>query len=162
MSLTQFCTAYTYSFPILIICRVLHGIFASALNPLTFSLIRDNFPAEKRGTANSILTSSNYISIALSSISIMVINQVGWRGSYAIMGGFGAVSALMTLLFVKKAPPVAVLEQVKTSKKARITEFFNSLKEINSHPVCKNLYIAGAMRSVASMAITCFLPVFFS
>ena len=90
----------------LVAARMLHGIFSSSLNPLTFSLIRDNFPAERRGTANSVLMSANYLSIALSSITIMIINSVGWRGSYAIMGGSGILAALLSLLVIKKAPPI--------------------------------------------------------
>jgi MFS family permease len=85
---------------------MLHGIFSSSLNPLTFSLIRDNFSEENRGTANSVLMSANYLSIALSSITIMIINQVGWRGSYAIMGASGLFSAILAFLVIKKAPPV--------------------------------------------------------
>ena len=172
MSMTQFATASTFSFPVLVAARMLHGIFSSSLNPLTFSLIRDNFSAENRGTANSVLMSANYLSIALSSITIMIINQVGWRGSYAIMGGSGILAAILSMIIIKKNPPCVEPKlvdskpvesaQVDAKPKNGISDFLSSLSEINRHPTCKNLFLAGAIRSVASMAITCFLPVFFS
>ena len=43
------------SFAVLGVMRVLHGMLNSASNPLSFSLIADYFPPEKRATANSII-----------------------------------------------------------------------------------------------------------
>jgi len=48
-------SAVTKSFFVLAVMRVFHGILNSSSNPLSFSLIADYFPPEKRATANSII-----------------------------------------------------------------------------------------------------------
>jgi MFS family permease len=59
--------------------RILHGAISAPINPLSFSLVADYFPPEKRSRANAILTTGNYLGIALSSISILLIKKNGWR-----------------------------------------------------------------------------------
>lgn len=81
--------------------RFLHGALSSFINPLCFSLLADYFPPDRRGTANSILSSANYLAISLSSMTILLIKNYGWRASYTIMGGFGLVGALLGTLFMR-------------------------------------------------------------
>jgi MFS family permease len=78
-SLSTFLTGSVNSFPLLCAMRVLHGSMNSATSPLTYSLVADYIPPERRATANSILSSAIYIGIAMSSISIMLIQKTGWR-----------------------------------------------------------------------------------
>ena len=82
--------------------RILLGVFESACNPLAYSLIRDYFPPSKRSTANSILTSSIYLGGALSSLSILLIQQTGWRGDYYLTGGAGVAAGIASLVLLKE------------------------------------------------------------
>jgi len=93
-------TASINSFACLVLFRVLHAIISSAINPLGFSLIADLFPSDKRSTANSILSSAIYIGISLSSITILLIKNFGWRSSYLAMGGSGMLFAGFIALFM--------------------------------------------------------------
>jgi MFS family permease len=54
--------------------RVCHAAFNSTIQPLIYSLVGDYFPVNQRGMANAILQSASYIGIALSSISLALIN----------------------------------------------------------------------------------------
>jgi MFS family permease len=54
--------------------RVCHAGFNSTIQPLIYSLVGDYFPVNQRGMANAILQSASYIGIALSSISLALIN----------------------------------------------------------------------------------------
>jgi MFS family permease len=67
---------------------------------MCYSLVSDYFPPDKRTTANSILSSANFVGIALSSMTILLIKEIGWRGSYMAMGGMGILGSLM-LFFLK-------------------------------------------------------------
>ena len=67
---------------------------------MCYSLVSDYFPPDKRTTANSILSSANFVGIALSSMTILLIKQVGWRASYMAMGGMGLLGGLL-LFFIK-------------------------------------------------------------
>lgn len=100
--LTQFLTGSVTSFPLLCVMRSLHGACFSLTIPLLSSILRDYFPLEKRGTANSILYSANYFGTALSSISVMIISAFGWRATYGLMGVFGLVVGLTSMLFVRE------------------------------------------------------------
>jgi MFS family permease len=93
-------TAGINSFTCLVIFRVLHGIISSAINPLSYSLVADLFPSDKRSTANSILSSAVYVGVALSSLTILLIKNFGWRNSYFIMGGSGMLFAGFIALFM--------------------------------------------------------------
>lgn len=81
--------------------RILHGAFSAAINPLSYSLIADYFPPEKRSRANAILTTGNYLGIALSSITILLIRVYGWRSSYFLMGIFGVLGGGLSFVLMK-------------------------------------------------------------
>ena len=102
MSLMQIGTGALNSFAVLALFRFLHGAISSSVNPMCYSLVSDYFPPDKRTTANSILSSANFVGIALSSMTILLIKEVGWRASYMAMGGMGLLGGL--LLFFLKNP----------------------------------------------------------
>jgi MFS family permease len=52
------------------------------VNPLSYSLVVDYVPPNKRSTANSILAMATYTGISLSSLSILLIKSHGWRWAY--------------------------------------------------------------------------------
>lgn len=54
-SLTMGVSGFVNSFAVFALMRVFHGMLNSASNPLSFSLIADYFPQDKRATANSIV-----------------------------------------------------------------------------------------------------------
>ena len=97
--------------------RFIHGAVSSAINPLAFSLVSDYFPPEKRTTANSILGGANFVGIALSSMTILLIQQVGWRASYIAMGGMGLIAGSMLMLLKH---PVLYFSPINFIKFSRI------------------------------------------
>ena len=145
---------------------------SSAVNPLAFSLMSDFFPPEKRSTANSVISSGNFIGIALSSMTILLIKSVGWRASYVVMGLFGMFGALGATLFLKNPPrgrfdPIPTPEEKEKSdakeaaKPKGFGNFMGSMSELNDDPVCKNVFWAGSIRSFGSAIVTAFIPVYF-
>ena len=82
--------------------RVLHSILNTSSNPLSFSLIADYFPPENRTTANSIIQAGNYIGVGVSSLSILLITQFGWRAQFGIMAGLSAILGLASMTLVKE------------------------------------------------------------
>ena len=94
-SCTHLYAGLTSSFGVLCLMRVLHGAMSSATDPLAYSLVADYYPADKRGTPNAILSSGNFIGIALSCMSILFIKNFGWRATYLIMGGIGISMAII-------------------------------------------------------------------
>lgn len=90
------------SFGVLFAMRVFEGILSSATNPLSFSIIGDYFPPDKRATANSIIHSGSYIGNAMSSISILLISSLGWRSTYGVVAGVSALAAVLISTLIKE------------------------------------------------------------
>jgi MFS family permease len=100
-AMTMGAAGFMDSFAILAGSRVLLGIISSIFNPMSFSLLTDYFPAEKRTTANSIVQAGNYVGWGLSSISIMAIKQFGWRTTYGALGSAALITSALFALFVR-------------------------------------------------------------
>ena len=90
------------SFLVLASMRTLHGMLNAASNPLSFSLVADYFPADRRATANSLVQAGNYIGGGFSSLSILLITSYGWRNAYGVLCAVGALSAFALWAFVKE------------------------------------------------------------
>jgi MFS family permease len=175
LSMFQISTGLTSSFLALALFRFMHGAVSSATKPLAFSMVADYFPQDKRSTANSILSGANFIGIALSSMTIILIKNIGWRASYCVMGGLGLIGATLAALVIKNpirgqfdrvlsAKEKMEAEAKKAAKKNKpkgFRDFLSQMSEINKNPVCKNIFIAGYLRTMGSMIVTAFVPVFF-
>lgn len=76
--LSQFLTGAIPNFNVLFGMRMLHGAANSATSPLMYSIVADVVPPERRATANSFISTAVYAGISLSSLSILLIRQIGW------------------------------------------------------------------------------------
>ena len=101
-SSTTMIQAYYPNFYVFIAMRIILGILESFSNPLAYSLIRDMFPPMQRSTANSSIQSSIYLGSALSSLNIVLIDNLGWKQTYYIIGLFGIVAGVLTVLLVSE------------------------------------------------------------
>lgn len=95
-------TGWINNFPMFVILRILLGIACAFCNPAAYSLIRDFFPPTRRGTANSIYSSGIYIGNALSSASISLIANYGWRKDFIIPGYIGIALGIVGIVFLRE------------------------------------------------------------
>ena len=95
-------TGAVNSFAVLGVMRVFHAILNTSSNPLSFSLVSDYFPPDKRATANSLIQAGNYIGVGASSLSILLITKFGWRATFQIMGLIGGLFGLATMTLIKE------------------------------------------------------------
>ena len=91
-------TGYINNFYVFVGLRVALGIACATCNPPAYSLIRDYFPPTRRATANSIYSSGIYIGNALSSLSISLISDYGWRSDFMIPGFIGVAFGVIGIL----------------------------------------------------------------
>ena len=177
-SLTMGISGFVNSFAVLAIMRVFHGAFNSATNPLSFSLVSDYFPPDRRATANSIIQAGNYIGVGASSLSIILISSFGWRVAYGVMAALGMVGGLATMLFVREPERGRFLDNETKKKEAEkkkkaeeeaaknkgknpIKAFFENIGLVFSLPCARNTLIASSLRNFGGMCVSSFLPVFF-
>lgn len=85
---------------LLIVFRILLGIFESACNPPAYSLIADYFHPNQRAFANSIYSLGIYIGGALSSLTLLFITGLGWRWTYLLVGFIGGGAGILGIIFI--------------------------------------------------------------
>jgi MFS family permease len=131
-SLTMGISGFIDSFIVLAAMRIFHGMFNSATNPLSFSLVSDYFPPDKRSTANSIIQAGNYIGVGVSSLSILLISTFGWRAAYGAMAAIGIAGGLATMLFVKEPERGRFLDEATKQKEAEQKKKKAAAEALNS------------------------------
>mmetsp|Transcript_20859 Transcript_20859/g.14982 ORF Transcript_20859/g.14982 Transcript_20859/m.14982 type:complete len:248 (-) Transcript_20859:1209-1952(-) len=105
--LWSLCTALSGladTFGTLLFLRMGLGIFQAFCGPAAYSLITDYFPPEKRTTANAVYSLGIYIGFALTNFSILLLDAVGWRRTYAIIGIVGMLSGFVSFFVIKEPP----------------------------------------------------------
>ena len=90
------------NFYLLYVWRAMLGIFEAPFSPSAYSIIADYFPPEKRGTANSFYNGAIYLGGALSSLSVVLINAVGWKITFAMIGIIGIGCGFLALFIVRE------------------------------------------------------------
>jgi len=169
-------TGFIDSFFLLGAMRVLHGMLNSSSNPLSFSLIADYFPPENRATANSIIQAGNYIGVGVSSFSILLITQFGWRMQYGIMAALSGILGLACMALIKEPERGRYLDEATKRKEAEkkaekerakaeggnpLAAFIKNIGVVFTLPVAKNVLMASSLRNFGGMIVSSFLPVFF-
>lgn len=169
--------SFVDSFFLMALMRPALGLVSSAYNPLSFSLLAEYFPPERRTTANSILQAGNYMGWGVSSLSILAIKKYGWRYTYGIVGAVAAAVGLATIAFVKE-PVKKVKDTMDKNKKANEVEAdadvdygytkdeLEAMKDkpysyLLSNPVNRWVMLGSFIRNIGGSVTTYFLPVFY-
>jgi len=85
-------TSQSQSYNDVLIARVIMGGACAFAVPAAYSLIADNVSKDKLALSNSLFGSGVYLGGALASLSLLLDQSLGWRGTMTAIGGFGAVS----------------------------------------------------------------------
>lgn len=95
-----FLTGFAETFWVVVVCRIMLGVFQAACNPAAYSIMADYFPPSHRGTANSVYSLGIYLGGALSSLTGVIITGTGWQWTYRIIGIIGLVAGVLGFIFV--------------------------------------------------------------
>jgi MFS family permease len=99
-SLTSIGTSFCNTYWQLCIMRILLGLFEACIGPPAYSLITDFFPPEKRTLANSVYSFGIYIGACLANLTIMLIEHMGWRATYFMVGCIGIGIGLLGFIII--------------------------------------------------------------
>ena len=109
------------------------GMAMSVCNPLSYSLIRDYFPPQRRATANSLYSSGIYVGNAIASLNILFISKYGWRDGFmavGILGGFFALLGIMLLSEPEKGK-FTVIKMEKVEKESKQSGISSKMGGVN-------------------------------
>jgi MFS family permease len=94
-TITAFASAAAPSATVLLIIRVLHGLFASLLFATNFAIVTLAIPPESRGKALGVLTGGVYLGMTLGPVLGGVITQnAGWRALFLFIGALSLVNTI--------------------------------------------------------------------
>jgi MFS family permease len=99
---TSYGTAFSHKFITIALMRVFLGLFSAFSSPVSYSLISDYFPPQRRTLANAFFSGSSILGISLSSASIVLISDFGWRRTFIIVATYGVLCGLLVLFLVKE------------------------------------------------------------
>jgi MFS family permease len=94
-TVASFASAAAPSATVLLIFRVLHGLFASLLFATNFAIVTLAIPPESRGKALGVLTGGVYLGTTLGPVLGGVITQnAGWRALFLFIGALSLVNTI--------------------------------------------------------------------
>jgi predicted MFS family arabinose efflux permease len=92
-------------YPLLLLARVVAGLFGGVLGGLTFAIVADLVPYERRASATAIVAAAFSLSaVAGVPLSLWIAAHFSWRAPFLTLAAFSAVVALVA---VRLIPPLA-------------------------------------------------------
>ncbi|MGW5606588.1 MFS transporter [Streptomyces sp. NPDC003753] len=104
MTLGSVLCALSSDIGVLITARALQGA-AAAVVPLSISILRDELPPERTGSAVALMSSTVGIGAALGlPLAALVIQYVNWHAMFWVTSGLGAVGLALVRWAVRESP----------------------------------------------------------
>jgi predicted MFS family arabinose efflux permease len=91
-------------YPFLLLARIVAGLFGGVLGGLTFAIVADLVPYERRATATAVVAAAFSLSaIAGVPLSLWIAAHFSWRAPFLSLAAFSAVVALAAMRLI---PPL--------------------------------------------------------
>ncbi|MER2090927.1 MAG: MFS transporter [Sporosarcina sp.] len=119
-AILQFGVLAITALPLLILYRVLLGVFEAPFSPIAYSHANKWFPPKQRGFANSVVVSGGTVgAMVVAPLLVALIATLGWKVAFACLGVASIVWFILFQLFTKENP-VAVYKEKQKEKKAKL------------------------------------------
>lgn len=155
-SLLTFTTSIATDYNQVLISRILMGLACAFATPSAYTLLRDFFPKEKAALASSLYGSGVYFGGALSSLSILLDERLGWRGAFNTIALYGFACAVLAAFALPKDPNSANLAENKLKKGDIVGEISTTEKEKSSSIISDSLTVLGSSRRVQYLFLASF------
>jgi MFS family permease len=99
-------TSFSADYSQVVVCRIIMGLMCAFATPSAYTLIRDTFPSDRTASASSLYGAGVYLGGALASLSILLDNQWGWRGTMQTITVFGLIAASSAFLLLDPDPKI--------------------------------------------------------
>ena len=136
------------------------GLACAFTTPAAYTLIRDSVPKEKAAFANSLYGGGIYLGGALSSLSILLDNSLGWRGALATIGAYGVICTVVSLVLLPPDPKLSAgtKKEVEDSpnlanQNAKTSTVFTDAQDVLSTSRVRWLFLAAFFRFCAGLCI---------
>jgi len=123
-----FVTATSGSYNAVLIARIFMGLACAFSTPSAYTLINDFVQKDQVAFANSLYSSGIYLGGGLSSLSLLLNENIGWRGTCGVIGSFGLVSAALSAVLLPADPKMQTIPEIPT----RMSQSKDSIDEESS------------------------------
>lgn len=128
----QFGVLAITALPLLIVYRVLLGVFEAPFSPVAYSHANKWFPPKLRGFANSVVVSGGTVgAMVVAPILVALIATLGWKVAFACLGAASIVWFFLFQFFTKENPVEMYKEKQKEKKvkleKLKLKDFLKVL-----------------------------------
>jgi len=100
-------TAAAGSFGEVLGARMISGIGQAFSNPASYTILSRVYPEERRATVNGLYSSGVYFGGGLAALSVLLLEPLGWRNLFILVGGLGLATAVIVQATLPPLPPVA-------------------------------------------------------
>jgi predicted MFS family arabinose efflux permease len=139
--MTTLCAAAS-SFLMLGLCRIGVGMGEGGCNPVSHSLVADNFSVRQRGVAMAVLSAGSPIAgIMAPLLAGAVALHWGWRAAFIAVGAPGFLIAVLLWLTVK--------EPSMGGARRQAASFLTDFKWLARNRAFVSVFIAGALNGIA-------------
>ena len=94
-----------HSFPEVLTARIATSFGQGFTNPASYTILGRLYPSEQRATVNGLYAASVYFGGGLAALSVVLDEQLGWRGLYLGIGALGLVATGVVQLALPPLPP---------------------------------------------------------
>ena len=92
-------------YPLLLLARVVAGLFGGVLGGLTFAIVADLVPYERRASATAIVAAAFSLSaVAGLPLSLWIAAHYSWRAPFLALAGLSAVVAVVAIRLIPPLP----------------------------------------------------------
>jgi MFS family permease len=92
--------SFSQSFEQVVICRILTGLACAFSTPIAYTLLQQRVPAGQQALASSLYGTGVAVASALTALSIVLDNELGWRSTLLLIACTGFASALASLVLL--------------------------------------------------------------
>lgn len=150
-------TGAAWSMVSMIIIRFFFGIGEGGFQPASSKIIAQTFPKEERARAMSfMLSSGGIISLIIPVLSVTLLTTIGWRTTFAIMGGLGALITALYWFFIKIPNTHESQENTQNGAGGQKSSF----KMLFKTPLMLNLFIAYFSLYAVNWGLATWLPTY--
>lgn len=144
------------SYPVVVAFRVLTGLACAFSTPTAYTLLKERVPESRQALASSLYGTGVALASALTALSILLDNQVGWRNTLTIIGTFGLVTALASVVLLPSDDTKMTSGLVTTpnqGSEAPRPSLLDEIGDIVSTDRVKWLYLASLLRFGSGLTI---------
>jgi len=155
MSISALGCGLAPSFAIMLVSYSMQGVGASMMSPMSFALVGEHFPQEKRGGAIGWIAGAGALAYVGSPAIGVISGFGGWRLAFL---GFVLPVILLSLLMAAKGLPTTSLSH---QSKMSMRDYLEGFKGVFSNRSAVACLVGSALSGTAWMAILIYCPSFF-